>query len=119
MLDQEHEITNLEKLSPQTESIERLNTMNTGFPPMLICEGCSTKGSNQTAQPYVSSSFQKCFHLDAHIPDVLVFPPSTPLVERPLYSSGHIILQDKVSALTCQQILIWLERNQRIEKPKG
>ncbi|XP_009706827.1 PREDICTED: putative methyltransferase NSUN5, partial [Cariama cristata] len=38
----------------------------------------------------------KKFLLDLHLPELLVFPPQTDFHDNLLYTSGHIILQDKV-----------------------
>lgn len=37
--------------------------------------------------------------LDEHIPDLLVFPPRTPLYKHALVRSHHLVLQDKASCL--------------------
>ncbi|XP_050764859.1 28S rRNA (cytosine-C(5))-methyltransferase [Gymnogyps californianus] len=41
----------------------------------------------------------KKFVLDLHLPELLVFPPQTDFHDNLLYTSGHIILQDKASCL--------------------
>ncbi|NXV69220.1 NSUN5 methyltransferase, partial [Molothrus ater] len=41
----------------------------------------------------------KKFMLDLHLPELLVFPSQTDLHDNLLYTSGHIILQDKASCL--------------------
>ncbi|KFQ74464.1 Putative methyltransferase NSUN5, partial [Phaethon lepturus] len=41
----------------------------------------------------------KKFLLDLHLPELLVFPPQTDFHDNLLYTSGHIILQDKASCL--------------------
>ncbi|XP_009871894.1 PREDICTED: putative methyltransferase NSUN5, partial [Apaloderma vittatum] len=41
----------------------------------------------------------KKFLLDLHLPELLVFPPQTDFHDNLLYTSGHIILQDKASGL--------------------
>ncbi|OXB56100.1 hypothetical protein ASZ78_007954 [Callipepla squamata] len=41
----------------------------------------------------------KKFILDLHLPELLVFPPQTDFHDNRLYTSGHIILQDKASCL--------------------
>ncbi|NXE11945.1 NSUN5 methyltransferase, partial [Lophotis ruficrista] len=41
----------------------------------------------------------KKFLLDLHLPELLVFPPPPPFHDNVLYTSGHIILQDKASCL--------------------
>ncbi|NXJ09007.1 NSUN5 methyltransferase, partial [Odontophorus gujanensis] len=41
----------------------------------------------------------KKFILDLHFPELLVFPPQTDFHDNRLYTSGHIILQDKASCL--------------------
>ncbi|XP_009998511.1 PREDICTED: E3 ubiquitin-protein ligase TRIM50 [Chaetura pelagica] len=41
----------------------------------------------------------KKFFLDLHLPELLVFPPQTDFHSNLLYTSGHIILQDKASCL--------------------
>ncbi|OXB71377.1 UNVERIFIED_CONTAM: hypothetical protein H355_011754 [Colinus virginianus] len=41
----------------------------------------------------------KKFVLDLHLPELLVFPPQTDFHDNRLYTSGHIILQDKASCL--------------------
>lgn len=40
----------------------------------------------------------KKFLLDLHLPELLVFPPQTDFHDNVLYTSGHIILQDKVGS---------------------
>lgn len=40
----------------------------------------------------------KKFMLDLHLPELLVFPPQTDFHDSRLYTSGHIILQDKVGS---------------------
>ncbi|XP_046391092.1 28S rRNA (cytosine-C(5))-methyltransferase isoform X2 [Ischnura elegans] len=39
------------------------------------------------------------FRVDAHIPDVLSFPPGTELYSHPLYKDRSILLQDKASCM--------------------
>ncbi|EDO45380.1 predicted protein [Nematostella vectensis] len=51
---------------------------------------------------YVEGS--KIFAQDPHIPEVLVFPPSTDLHDHTLYINGHILLQDKASCLPAHVI---------------
>ena len=46
------------------------------------------------------------FSQDKHIPDILVFSPGTDLHEHPLYKSGHILLQDKVTLISSQVLYI-------------
>lgn len=41
----------------------------------------------------------KKFLLDLHLPELLVFPSQTDFHDNLLYTSGHIILQDKVREL--------------------
>ncbi|NXT88443.1 NSUN5 methyltransferase, partial [Anhinga rufa] len=41
----------------------------------------------------------KKFLSDLHLPELLVFPPQTDFHDNLLYTSGHIILQDKASCL--------------------
>jgi putative methyltransferase len=40
---------------------------------------------------------KKSFRRDSHLSDLLVFPNGTNLSQHPLYTTGHIILQDKAS----------------------
>ena len=45
------------------------------------------------------------FLCDIHIPELLVFAAGTDLHQHELYSSGSIILQDKVSSCVPQNFL--------------
>lgn len=46
----------------------------------------------------------KKFLLDLHLPELLVFPPQTDFHDNRLYTSGHIILQDKVGELGSRKL---------------
>ena len=46
----------------------------------------------------------KKFVLDLHLPELLVFPPQTDFHDNLLYTSGHIILQDKVGELRSRRL---------------
>lgn len=46
----------------------------------------------------------KKFLLDPHLPELLVFPSQTDLHDNLLYTSGHIILQDKVRELGSRKL---------------
>ncbi|XP_010584247.1 PREDICTED: probable 28S rRNA (cytosine-C(5))-methyltransferase isoform X3 [Haliaeetus leucocephalus] len=48
---------------------------------------------------YLGKAARKKFLLDLHLPELLVFPPETDFHDNLLYTSGHIILQDKASCL--------------------
>lgn len=56
-------------------------------------------GKWSKAQPSCALLFSKSFHLDPHIPSLLVFPTSSTalLTASSLYTSGQLILQDKAS----------------------
>lgn len=42
---------------------------------------------------------EKQFLLDLHLPDLLIFHPQLDFHKNYLYMAGHIVLQDKVSAV--------------------
>ena len=78
---------------------------------------------------YIQSkaSHSKQFISDEHIPDLLVFPPGTDLHDHPLYVSGEILLQDKVSEtvfvkMKClpvckmRKLMIWSALNNTMSK---
>ncbi|NXB13503.1 NSUN5 methyltransferase, partial [Rhagologus leucostigma] len=52
-----------------------------------------------TSVEELKALFGKKFLLDLHLPELLVFPSQTDLHDNLLYTSGHIILQDKASCL--------------------
>ncbi|XP_076749001.1 nop2/Sun-like domain containing protein 5 [Xylocopa sonorina] len=68
-------------------------------------EGWSLKPkcSNYVEHLNVVKNLQKPYFLqDFHIPELLVFPPSTNFHDHPRYKNGEIILQDKASCLPSQ-----------------
>ncbi|NXW59149.1 NSUN5 methyltransferase, partial [Eurystomus gularis] len=56
------------------------------------------KAARQAVEDLRALSGKK-FLLDLHLPELLVFPPQTDFHDNLLYTSGHIILQDKASCL--------------------
>ena len=44
-----------------------------------------------------SQSSGRCFRQDNHVPHLMVFPTGTDLHDDPMYVSGQVILQDKVT----------------------
>ncbi|XP_061231703.1 28S rRNA (cytosine-C(5))-methyltransferase-like isoform X2 [Neopsephotus bourkii] len=79
----------------------RVNTLKTCVDDVIDFfkrEGYSYLGKAASVEELRALSGKK-FVLDLHLPELLVFPPQTDLHENLLYTSGHIILQDKASCL--------------------
>ena len=64
-----------------------------------LCKACTAAESqplmSEISRPTICD--HSCFAQDPHVPDLLVFCPSVHLLEHPLYTSGRIMLQDKVN----------------------
>lgn len=58
--------------------------------------GCSPSLCLAGSMEELGALSGKKFLLDLHLPELLVFPPQTDFHDNLLYTSGHIILQDKV-----------------------
>ncbi|KAM6315870.1 28S rRNA (cytosine-C(5))-methyltransferase isoform 2-T2 [Podargus strigoides] len=61
-------------------------------------QGYSYMGKAASVEELRALSGKK-FLLDLHLPELLVFPPQTDFHDNVLYTSGHVILQDKASCL--------------------
>ena len=64
-----------------------------------LCKACTAAKSPPLMSQISGSTTcdHSCFARDPHVPDLLVFCPSIHLLEHPLYTSGMIMLQDKVN----------------------
>ncbi|NXL36382.1 NSUN5 methyltransferase, partial [Glaucidium brasilianum] len=79
----------------------RVNTLKTCVDDVIDFfkrQGYSYLGKATSVEELMALSGKK-FLLDLHLPELLVFPPQTDLHDNLLYTSGHIILQDKASCL--------------------
>ncbi|NWW86167.1 NSUN5 methyltransferase, partial [Rhynochetos jubatus] len=79
----------------------RVNTLKTCLDDVIDFfkrQGYSYLGKAASVEELKALSGKK-FLLDLHLPELLVFPPQTDLHDNLLYTSGHIILQDKASCL--------------------
>ncbi|NXE96672.1 NSUN5 methyltransferase, partial [Menura novaehollandiae] len=79
----------------------RVNTLKTCVDDVIDFfkrQGYSYLGKAASVEELKTLSGKK-FLLDLHLPELLVFPPQTDLHDNLLYTSGHIILQDKASCL--------------------
>ncbi|NXI40826.1 NSUN5 methyltransferase, partial [Galbula dea] len=79
----------------------RVNTLKTCVDDVIDFfkrQGYSYQGKAASVEELKALSGKK-FVLDPHLPELLVFPPQTDLHDNLLYTSGHIILQDKASCL--------------------
>ncbi|NXA09835.1 NSUN5 methyltransferase, partial [Sapayoa aenigma] len=79
----------------------RVNTLKTRVDDVIDFfkrQGYSYLGKAASVKE-LSALSEKKFLLDLHFPELLVFPPQTDLHDNLLYTSGHIILQDKASCL--------------------
>ncbi|NWR92791.1 NSUN5 methyltransferase, partial [Furnarius figulus] len=79
----------------------RVNTLKTCVDDVIDFfkrQGYSYLGKAASVEELRALSGKK-FLLDLHLPELLVFPPQTDLHDNLLYTSGHIILQDKASCL--------------------
>ncbi|XP_061868271.1 28S rRNA (cytosine-C(5))-methyltransferase isoform X2 [Colius striatus] len=79
----------------------RVNTLKTCVDDVIDFfkrQGYSYLGKAGSVEELRALSGKK-FLLDLHLPELLVFPPQTDFHDNLLYTSGHIILQDKASCL--------------------
>ncbi|NXX80975.1 NSUN5 methyltransferase, partial [Urocolius indicus] len=79
----------------------RVNTLKTCVDDVIDFfkrQGYSYLGKAASVEELRALSGKK-FLLDLHLPELLVFPPQTDFHDNLLYTSGHIILQDKASCL--------------------
>ncbi|XP_075627236.1 28S rRNA (cytosine-C(5))-methyltransferase isoform X1 [Balearica regulorum gibbericeps] len=79
----------------------RVNTLKTCVDDVIDFfkrQGYSYLGEAASVEELRALSGKK-FLLDLHLPELLVFPPQTDFHDNLLYTSGHIILQDKASCL--------------------
>ncbi|XP_054143314.1 28S rRNA (cytosine-C(5))-methyltransferase [Melozone crissalis] len=79
----------------------RINTLKTCVDDVIEFfkrQGYAYLGKAASVEEMKALSGKK-FMLDLHLPELLVFPSQTDLHDNLLYTSGHIILQDKASCL--------------------
>uniref|UniRef100_A0A8C3EYY8 28S rRNA (cytosine-C(5))-methyltransferase n=1 Tax=Corvus moneduloides TaxID=1196302 RepID=A0A8C3EYY8_CORMO len=79
----------------------RVNTLKTCVDDVIDFfkrQGYTYLGKAASVEELKALSGKK-FLLDLHLPELLVFPAQTDLHDNLLYTSGHIILQDKASCL--------------------
>ncbi|NXQ93206.1 NSUN5 methyltransferase, partial [Sagittarius serpentarius] len=79
----------------------RVNTLKTCVDDVIDFfkrQGYSYLGKAASVEELRALSGKK-FLLDLHLPELLVFPPQSDFHDNLLYTSGHIILQDKASCL--------------------
>ncbi|NXE67046.1 NSUN5 methyltransferase, partial [Calcarius ornatus] len=79
----------------------RVNTLKTCVDDVIEFfkrQGYAYLGKAASVEELKALSGKK-FLLDLHLPELLVFPSQTDLHDNLLYTSGHIILQDKASCL--------------------
>ncbi|NWZ70695.1 NSUN5 methyltransferase, partial [Acrocephalus arundinaceus] len=79
----------------------RVNTLKTCVDDVINFfkrQGYAYLGKAASVEELKALSGKK-FLLDLHLPELLVFPSQTDLHDNLLYTSGHIILQDKASCL--------------------
>ncbi|KAF1664985.1 putative 28S rRNA (cytosine-C(5))-methyltransferase, partial [Aptenodytes patagonicus] len=79
----------------------RVNTLKTCVDDVIDFfkrQGYSYLGKAASVEELRALSGKK-FLLDLHLPELLVFPPQTDFHDNLLYTSGHVILQDKASCL--------------------
>ncbi|XP_075576115.1 28S rRNA (cytosine-C(5))-methyltransferase [Pelecanus crispus] len=79
----------------------RVNTLKTSVDDVIDFfkrQGYSYLGKASSVEELRALSGKK-FLLDLHLPELLVFPSQTDFHNNLLYTSGHIILQDKASCL--------------------
>ncbi|KAM6110943.1 28S rRNA (cytosine-C(5))-methyltransferase [Pterocles gutturalis] len=87
--------------APQVPRYVRVNTLKTRVDDVIDFfkrQGYSYLGQAANMEDLRALSGKK-FLLDLHLPELLVFPPQTDFHDNLLYTSGHIILQDKASCL--------------------
>ncbi|NWT03045.1 NSUN5 methyltransferase, partial [Mionectes macconnelli] len=88
-------------VASQVPRYVRVNTLKTCVDDVIDFfkrQGYSYLGRAASLEELRALSGKK-FLLDPHLPELLVFPPRTDLHDNLLYTSGHIILQDKASCL--------------------
>ncbi|KAM4886758.1 LOW QUALITY PROTEIN: 28S rRNA (cytosine-C(5))-methyltransferase [Sylvia borin] len=79
----------------------RVNTLKTCVDDVIDFfkrQGYAYLGKAASVEELKTLSGKK-FFLDLHLPELLVFPSQTDFHDNLLYTSGHIILQDKASCL--------------------
>ncbi|XP_066835527.1 28S rRNA (cytosine-C(5))-methyltransferase [Anser cygnoides] len=87
--------------APRVPRYVRVNTLKTRVDDVVDFfkrQGYSFLGKAGSMEELRTLSGKK-FLLDLHLPELLVFPPQTDFHDNRLYTSGHIILQDKASCL--------------------
>eukprot|EP00076_Gallus_gallus_P046821 XP_415710.4 probable 28S rRNA (cytosine-C(5))-methyltransferase [Gallus gallus] len=87
--------------APQVPRYVRVNVLKTSVDDVVEFfkrHGYSFLGRANSVEELKTLSGKK-FMLDLHLPELLVFPPQTDFHDSRLYTSGHIILQDKASCL--------------------
>uniref|UniRef100_A0A8C2Y6K9 NOP2/Sun RNA methyltransferase 5 n=1 Tax=Coturnix japonica TaxID=93934 RepID=A0A8C2Y6K9_COTJA len=87
--------------APQVPRYVRVNVLKTRVDDVVEFfkrQGFAFLGTAGSVEDLKSLSGKK-FLLDLHLPELLVFPPQTDFHDNRLYTSGHIILQDKASCL--------------------
>ncbi|XP_063812215.1 28S rRNA (cytosine-C(5))-methyltransferase [Pseudophryne corroboree] len=82
----------------------RVNTLKSSMADVLTYfkrKGYTYLGKARSIQELVDFGQKsgKRFLQDLHVPNLLVFPPNTDFHKDSLYTSGHLILQDKASCL--------------------
>ncbi|KAG9485796.1 hypothetical protein GDO78_008729 [Eleutherodactylus coqui] len=82
----------------------RVNTLKTSMDDVLTYfkrQGYTYLGKARSIKELIDFGQKsgKSFLQDLHIPNLLVFPPSTDFHKDSLYTAGHLILQDKASCL--------------------
>ncbi|RMC10929.1 hypothetical protein DUI87_12642 [Hirundo rustica rustica] len=93
--------TVLSAAASQVPRYVRVNTLKTCVDDVIDFfkrQGYAYLGKAASVEELKALSGKK-FMLDLHLPELLVFPSQTDLHDNVLYTSGHIILQDKASCL--------------------
>ncbi|NXD28704.1 NSUN5 methyltransferase, partial [Spelaeornis formosus] len=94
-------LTCLAPVASQVPRYVRVNTLKTCMDDVIDFfkrQGYTYLGKAASVEELKTLSGKK-FFLDLHLPELLVFPSQTDLHDNLLYTSGHIILQDKASCL--------------------
>ncbi|XP_075706916.1 28S rRNA (cytosine-C(5))-methyltransferase [Rhinoderma darwinii] len=91
-------------VGPALPRYVRVNTLKTSMDDVITCfkrQGYTYLGKARSMEELVDFGKKsgKKFLQDLHIPNLLVFPPSTDFHKDSLYIAGHLILQDKASCL--------------------
>ncbi|XP_075052762.1 28S rRNA (cytosine-C(5))-methyltransferase [Mixophyes fleayi] len=89
---------------PAVPRYVRVNTLKTSMADVITCfkrQGYTYLGKARSIQELVNFVQKpgKRFLQDLHVPNLLVFPPQTDFHKDSLYTTGHLILQDKASCL--------------------